>query len=392
MTQQSSRPLLVIEGIPNHVAASDAAVLRSRLLRHVEILRDTADINDIGIWIGTTSSLSSEKPKSEKASPNGNTSRQTDEPSVEQRAERYVATEPMWDLNALIVPQSVKDELLLAIETIQLEPLVFDKWGLRAIEPFPRSALNFHGSPGTGKTLAAHGVASELGTKILVASYAQIESMYHGEGPKNVEAIFHAAQRDSAVLFIDEADSLLSRRLTNVTQGSEQAINSMRSQLLICLEKYRGVVIFATNLVSNYDSAFETRVRHVHFPLPDAIAREAIWRKHIPDTLPLADDVDFTALAHKEDEFCGRDIKNVVVNAALQSARQEDTCLCQASFLDAIRRIVDARKALRKPESNPVKDDSDENRIRQAVHASETNVDNSTSITAVSDCSVLQEN
>ncbi|MBR8840228.1 MAG: AAA family ATPase [Stigonema ocellatum SAG 48.90 = DSM 106950] len=55
--------------------------------------------------------------------------------------------------------------------------------------------------------------------------------------------------RDNAVLFIDEADSLLSKRLLHVTQGSEQAINSIRSQLFICLEQYQGIVIFATNLV-----------------------------------------------------------------------------------------------------------------------------------------------
>ena len=48
--------------------------------------------------------------------------------------------------------------------------------------------------------------------------------------------IFHAAERDDAVLFLDESDSLLSKRLTNVTDGSAQAINSIRSQLLICLE------------------------------------------------------------------------------------------------------------------------------------------------------------
>ncbi len=98
-------------------------------------------------------------------------------------------------------------------------------------------------------------------------------------------------ERDNAILFIDEADSLLSRRLTNVTQGSEQAINSMRSQLLICLERFRGVVIFATNLVENYDKAFETRVRHVHFLLPDEQGRRDIWRRHLPARLPLAPDI-----------------------------------------------------------------------------------------------------
>ena len=149
--------------------------------------------------------------------------------SLEERAAQYQPQKPQFTFEQLIVPEAVYTNLMLATKIISLERRVFDDWGLRKIEPFPRSALNFYGEPGTGKTLAAHALAAHLGREILLASYGQIESMYHGEGPKNVEAVFYAAQRDKALLFIDEADSLLSKRLTNVTQGSEQAINSMRS-------------------------------------------------------------------------------------------------------------------------------------------------------------------
>ncbi|OPZ83125.1 MAG: ATP-dependent zinc metalloprotease FtsH [bacterium ADurb.Bin429] len=333
-------------------------------------MRTAAALDEVLLWIGTA-------PPDDGTPHTGRTSgdagsRHTDEVSVEERAARYTPMPPRWPMEALVVPQAVRDELLLAIETIQLETLVFDTWGLRAIEPFPRSALNFHGAPGTGKTLAAHGVATQLGAPILVASYAQIESMYHGEGPKNVEALFHAAQRDGAVLFIDEADSLLSRRLTHVTQGSEQAINSMRSQLLICLEQYRGVVIFATNLVANYDPAFETRVRHIHFPLPDVPAREAIWRIHLPSTLPLSGDVDIPALAQVEAEFCGRDIKNAVIDAALTVARHGRPQVTQQDLLDAIARIVTARNALRPAETPAPASPEMADRIRTAVAASDT--------------------
>ena len=158
--------------------------------------------------------------------------RQSTSISLAERAEQYHSQKPNFSMEQLIVPESVKQELLLASRISILEKQVFDEWGLRDIQPFPYSALNFYGSPGTGKTLAAHALASYLNRNILLASYAQIESMFHGEGPKNVEALFYAAERDNAVLLIDESDSLLSKRLTNVTQGSEQAINSMRSQLL----------------------------------------------------------------------------------------------------------------------------------------------------------------
>lgn len=167
-------------------------------------------------------------------------------------------------------------------------------------------------------------------------------SKYHGEGPKNVGAIFLAAEQQDAVLFIDEADSLLSKRLTNVSQGSEQAINSMRSQLLICLEKFHGVVIFATNLVVNYDRVFVSRLISVKFELPDSTMREEIWRAHLyPDeqakvklNIPLAEDVDLKELAERF-PVCGRDIRNSVVNACVAAKRQSmeyvtQNCLAQA--------------------------------------------------------------
>jgi len=109
--------------------------------------------------------------------------------------------------------------------------------------------------------------------------------------PKNVEAIFYAAERDDAVLFIDEAHSLLSKRLTNVTQGSEQAINFMRSQLLICLETFHGIVIFATNFIESYDKAFRSRIRDIFFPHLDYESRLKIWKRHLPSELPLEPDV-----------------------------------------------------------------------------------------------------
>ena len=166
-----------------------------------------------------------------------------------KRQDQYIAQEPFYNFERLVIPQTLRDSLSHAINLFQYHDLIYNTWGLKANSPFPVVALNFWGPPGTGKTLAAHAIASKLKRKVILASYAQIESMYHGEGPKNVEAIFKAAEEQNALLFIDEADSLLSRRLTDVKQGSENAINSMRSQILICLEKFNGIVIFATNLV-----------------------------------------------------------------------------------------------------------------------------------------------
>ena len=167
-------------------------------------------------------------------------------------------------------------------------------------------------------------------------------------------AIFLAAANNDAVLFFDEADSLLSKRLTSVSQGSEQAINSMRSQLLICLEEFRGIVIFATNLVVNYDQAFLTRLISVEFKNPDAETRKTIWDVHIRPlddgkehqlNIPLSSDVDTAELAEKFD-FAGREIRNAVVSACVSAALAKHDEVSQNDFINACEKIVIEKKAL----------------------------------------------
>ncbi len=336
----------VIRGMPEKVPEHIAAVFRARVFTAAHEFLAASRLRELRITVGTVSQMQSTAAQAQPSQGNSlaksevpATSRPGDDPSTEERSRRYEAQQPRFTFDQLVLPGKVLDTLLSAIEVIKLESLVFDTWGLRKIEPFPRAALNFHGAPGTGKTLAAHAIAHQLGRPILVASYAEIESAYHGEGPKNVKAIFHAAERDEAVLFMDEADSLLSKRLTNVTQGSEQAINSMRSQLLICLEQFQGVVIFATNLVENYDKAFETRVRHIHFPMPDELGRRELWRKLLPPELPCSQSLSMDRLASQVDNVCGRDIKNAIIDAAISLARRGGRQLEFEDFLESIQNI-----------------------------------------------------
>ena len=211
--------------------------------------------------------------KNSPVSDNKEQSNKSEEFDYDKLSENYHAEEPRYSFEQVILPETLKTQINEAVSTVLVEHKVFDEWGLRTIIPNALSALSFYGPPGTGKSMAAEAIAQKLGKKILRATYADIESKFHGEGPKMVKAIFRAAERDDAVLFLDESDSLLSKRLTNVTDGSAQAINSMRSQLLICLEQFKGIVIFATNLVVNYDKAFLSRLINIEFTKPNKAAR-----------------------------------------------------------------------------------------------------------------------
>lgn len=261
----------------------------------------------------------------------------TDEFDYEKLSYNYTAEQPRYTFDQVILPQKVLDQIERAIGVIQVEQKVFDEWGLRSIIPTASSALSFYGPPGTGKSMAAEAIAARLGKKILSATYADIESKFHGEGPKMVKAIFMAAERDDAVLFLDESDSLLSKRLTNVSDGSAQAINSMRSQLLISLERFKGIVIFATNLVVNYDKAFLSRLINIEFTMPTPAEREKIWWQHLRTDkvhVPLYGDVDIPRLAEVY-EFCGREIKSAVKSACIAAALDKRDAVTQDDLVNA---------------------------------------------------------
>lgn len=268
-------------------------------------------------------------------SDNKEQSNKSEEFDYDKLSENYHAEEPRYSFEQVILPETLKIQINEAVSTVLVEHKVFDEWGLRTIIPNASSALSFYGPPGTGKSMAAEAIAQKLGKKILRATYADIESKFHGEGPKMVKAIFRAAERDDAVLFLDESDSLLSKRLTNVTDGSAQAINSMRSQLLICLEQFKGIVIFATNLVVNYDKAFLSRLINIEFTKPDKEARYSIWYQHLKGKglrIPLSDDVNINELAEKY-EFCGREIKNSVKDACVVTAIAESEFVSQETLI-----------------------------------------------------------
>lgn len=276
-----------------------------------------------------------------------------------KRAKQYTPVEPAYTFDRVILPESVLNKIEESLNIIEYEEKVFNEWGLYAIQPNPSSALSFFGPSGTGKTMAAEAIADKLHKKILKVSYADIESKFHGEGPKMVKAIFMAAQTEDAVLFIDEADSLLSKRLTNVTQGSEQAINSMRSQLLICLEEFHGIVIFATNLVVNYDQAFLTRLISIEFVKPDQECRKRIWDVHIFQTngnelnIPLADDIDTQQLAFMFN-FCGREIRKSVISACVKAAMNHQYKVTQNDFINAAQKVLDEEIILAKASDHTI--------------------------------------
>jgi SpoVK/Ycf46/Vps4 family AAA+-type ATPase len=233
---------------------------------------------------------------------------------------------PRRTFDDVILPPATRRALDDALAQVTQHDLIFNRWGLGERHPTGLAlAFNFAGPPGTGKTICAEALANSLGRRLLLVRYAELESLWMGETPKNVAAVFRTARDESAVLFFDEADAIASKRSTYLETGFQRESNTVVSVLLQELEWYNGVVIFATNLAANFDPAFERRIRtHVLFDMPGPAEREQIWRVQFhPTRTPLAPDVDFRDLAQRY-EVSGGDIRNAVLKAALTAAARPE--------------------------------------------------------------------
>jgi len=216
---------------------------------------------------------------------------------------------------------------------------VFGEWGLsQTHRDGRRVGINLYGPPGSGKTMVAHGMAARLGRKILCVDYADIESKFVGDTPKNLAVLFQVAREEDAVLFFDEADAILSRRLTSMSNATDTSVNQTRSVLLSLLNDFEGVAIFATNFISNYDPAFMRRMlAHVRFELPDRNCRLELLRRLIPPALPT--DARIAELADASEGLSGGDLSNAVLLAALRAARSPERFASHRFFLDAMASI-----------------------------------------------------
>jgi SpoVK/Ycf46/Vps4 family AAA+-type ATPase len=260
---------------------------------------------------------------------------------------------PRRTFQDVILSPATRRSLDQALAQVTSHDLIFNRWGLGQRHPDGVSlAFNFAGPSGTGKTICAEAIAQKLGRRLLVVRYSELESMWMGETPKNISAVFRLARQEQAVLFFDEADAVASRRSTSLDQGYQRESNTVVNVLLQELDRFNGVVIFATNLAANFDPAFERRLRtHVLFEMPGPDEREQIWRVQMHPTLtPLADDVDFRRLA-ADYEVSGGDIRNAVLKAALAAAttpRQDTLKLIHHHHLDeGIRDVIAGRKVMR---------------------------------------------
>lgn len=223
---------------------------------------------------------------------------------------------PMFRLEDLVAQDYVTETLKRIIGTAEGLPRLIERYGFEKLFPYGRGlGVLFYGASGTGKTMSAHILAAELGLDVMWVDLSRIEDKYIGETEKRISEVFQKAEENNCLLFFDEADSLFAKR-TDVSDSHDRHANAQTAHLLQKMEEYSGIVVLATNLEGNIDTAFK---RRLHFTLeflkPDTAARAALWRKFIPEALP-HEDIDFDFLANAFD-LTPAEIKWAALSAAV---------------------------------------------------------------------------
>lgn len=266
----------------------------------------------------------------------------------------FVPETPKYTLKDLILPSNVYEKILDIADYAKNSKVVFEDWGLKNTHKYSRGmGINLYGPSGTGKTMAAHAIADYLGRDILIVNYADIESKYVGETPKNIRRAFEAAKASHSILFFDEADAILSRRVTNMNNATDVSVNQTRSVMLMIMNEYQDFIIFATNFIENFDPAFMRRIAiHVKFDLPDYECRKRLWEMYIPEQMP--NNIDIEKLAKEYEGLSGSDISNAVLMAAFKAARHKDSVVTEECVAEKVKEILDSKKANEKNKPYPV--------------------------------------
>jgi proteasome regulatory subunit len=236
-------------------------------------------------------------------------------------------------------------EVREAVEEPLTNPEMFAEVGVD-----PPSGVLLYGPPGTGKTMLAKAVANETDATFIKMAGSELVRKFIGEGSRLVRDLFElAAEREPAVIFIDEIDAVASKRTDSKTSGDAEVQRTMM-QLLSEMDGFddRGDVriMAATNRFDMLDEAILRPGRFdrlIEVPKPGVEGRSRILEIHTRD-MNVASDVDFADLAETLADYSGADIAALATEAGMFSIRDGRTEVRRRDFDDAYEKIEDAEE------------------------------------------------
>jgi len=232
-------------------------------------------------------------------------------------------------------------EELGEIKEFLQEPAKFQAVGAK----IPKGVL-LYGPPGTGKTLLARAVAGEAGVPFYSISGSDFVEMFVGVGASRVRDLFEQAKENApAIVFIDEIDAVGRHRGAGMGGGHDEREQTL-NQLLVEMDGFdvRGgvILIAATNRPDVLDPALLRPGRfdrQIGVDAPDLAGRKKILEVHSRGK-PMSPDIDLMSYARRTPGFTGADLANVLNEAALLTARNNQKMITNYALDEAIDRVI----------------------------------------------------
>ena len=233
-----------------------------------------------------------------------------------------------------------KEELQEIVEFLK-NPKKFSTLGAR----IPKGVL-LVGPPGTGKTLFAKAVAGEANVPFFSISGSDFVEMFVGVGASRVRDLFNMAKKSMpCIVFIDEIDAVGRQRGAGLGGGNDEREQTL-NQLLVQMDGFEaneGIIIMAaTNRADILDPALMRPGRfdrQIYVNMPDVRGREAILKVHARNK-PIAAEVNFKTLARMTAGFSGADLANLLNEAAILAARNNEKAITNVDLYEAINKVI----------------------------------------------------
>ncbi len=256
------------------------------------------------------------------------------------RARMFSADKPTVTFADVAGVDEAKQELQEVVEFLK-EPDKFTSLGAR----IPKGVL-LVGPPGTGKTLMARAVAGEANVPFFSISGSEFVEMFVGVGASRVRDLFDNAKRNSpCIVFVDEIDAVGRHRGAGLG-GSHDEREQTLNQILVEMDGFdtdtNVIIVAATNRPDILDPALMRPGRfdrRVILDRPDMNGRKQILQVHVKGK-PIAEDVDYGAVAKQTPGFSGADIENLVNEAAILAARRNKKTIGMPELQESIEKVI----------------------------------------------------
>ena len=209
----------------------------------------------------------------------------------------------------------------------------------------PKGIL-LEGPPGTGKTLLAKAIATETNSTFISISGSEFVELFVGMGASRVRDLFETARANRpCIIFIDEIDAVGRQRGAGINMANDEREQTL-NQLLYEMDGFNDnediVVMAATNRRDVLDQALLRPGRFdriIRVPVPDKFSREKILDFYIKNK-KTDKTFDIKAIAELTDGFSGAQLKNLINEAAILSARNNETMIQEKYIFESFEKSI----------------------------------------------------